>query len=120
LLAHLEQLAQELAGDHLALAAVVHVGGVKERDSAFHGAPQDRLRTLLVERPFAALVLAVAHHPQADARDAQAGGTEVDVSHRRPPWSRRAAHFELTSRPSAGLAAAWRSGRIEEHFGDVR
>src|ERR1700748_3678676 len=46
----------------------------------------DRLRGLLVQRPLAALVLAVAHHPQADARDAQPGCAEVDVSHRSSPW----------------------------------
>jgi hypothetical protein len=70
LLAHAEQLLQQPARDDLALAAVVDVGGVEERDAALDRLPHDRLRLLLVERPGPALVLAVAHHPEAYAGDA--------------------------------------------------
>ena len=81
LLAHPEELAQEAAGDDLALAAVVDVGGVEEDDPALDRPPHDRLGGRLIERPLPALVLAEAHHPQAHARDAQAGAAEVDVLH---------------------------------------
>ena len=73
LLAHAEEPLQHAAGHDLALAAVVDVGGVEERDPALDRAADDRLRAVLLERPRAALVLAVAHHPEADARDAQPG-----------------------------------------------
>ena len=62
-------------------AAVVDVGGVEEGDAALDGAAHDRLGGRFVERPLAALVLAEAHHPEADARDAQAGAAEVHVVH---------------------------------------
>ena len=67
-----EELAQDPARQHLALAAVVDVGGVEERDAAVERATHDRLRILLAERPRPLLVLAEAHHSQAKARDAQA------------------------------------------------
>ncbi len=51
LLAHAEELLQELPGEHFALAAVVDVGGVEERDAALDRAAKDRLGALLVERP---------------------------------------------------------------------
>ena len=51
LLAHAEELAQQAAGDDLALAAVVDVGGVEEGDPALDGAAHDRLGRRLVERP---------------------------------------------------------------------
>ena len=82
LLAHAEEPRQDAAGHDLALAAVVDVRGVEERDPALDRAADDRLRCGLVERPGAALVLAVAHHPEAEARDAQPGVAEVHVVHR--------------------------------------
>ena len=69
------------AGDDLALAAVVDVGGVEERDPALDGAPDDRLRIGLGERPRPLRVGAEAHHAEAHARDAQAGVAEVHVLH---------------------------------------
>ena len=66
---------------HLALAAVVDVGGVEEGDAALDRAPDDRLGLRLVERPRPLLVPAEAHHPQAHARHAQAGVAEIDVLH---------------------------------------
>ena len=62
---------QEPAGDDLALAAVVDVGGVEERDAALDGALDDRLGGGLVEHPRPLRRRAVAHHAEADARDAQ-------------------------------------------------
>ncbi len=81
LLARAEELSQQAAGDHLALAAVVDVGGVEEDDPALNRTAHDRLGSLLFEGPFAALVCAVAHHSEADARDPKAGCSEVDVVH---------------------------------------
>ena len=52
--------------DHLALAAVVDVGGVEEADAAVDRAPDDRLGFLLAERPAPLLAGAEAHHPEAD------------------------------------------------------
>src|SRR5205823_150185 len=74
-------LAQQAAGDDLALAAVVDVGGVEEDDAALDGALDDRLGIRFIERPGTALVLPVAHHPEAQTRNAQAGVTEVQVLH---------------------------------------
>ena len=81
LLAHAEEPLQQAAGDDLALAPVVDVGGVEEDDSALDRAAHDRLGRGLVERPFPALVLAEAHHPQAEARDAQTGLAKIQVLH---------------------------------------
>jgi hypothetical protein len=67
LLARAEQALQHTPGDHLALAAVVDVGGVEEADAALDGSPDDRLRVVLRERPAPFLARAEAHHPQADA-----------------------------------------------------
>ncbi|HEY4824420.1 MAG TPA: aldo/keto reductase, partial [Solirubrobacteraceae bacterium] len=67
LLARAEQLAQQAAGDDLALAAVVGVGGVIEVDSGFDRAADDRLGLGLGDRPLSTLVRAEAHHPHADA-----------------------------------------------------
>src|SRR6185369_1258823 len=71
LLTHPEELAEQPAGHDLALAAVVDVGRVEEDDPAVYRALDDRLGGRLVERPFPALVLAEAHHPEAHARDAE-------------------------------------------------
>ena len=70
LLAHAEEPRQDAAGDDLARPAVVDVCGVEEGDPAFDRAADDRLRVGLLERPGAALVLAVAHHPGRRARHA--------------------------------------------------
>ena len=55
-LAHAEEPRQDAAGHDLALAAVVDVRGVEERDPAFDRAADDRLRLRLFERPGTALV----------------------------------------------------------------
>src|SRR5436190_2891122 len=83
LLARAEQLLQQPAGDHFALAAVVDVGGVEEDDPGLDRAADDRLGRILVERPWALLALPVAHHPEAEPRDAQARTAEVHVLHAR-------------------------------------
>src|SRR5262249_35742461 len=77
-----EEPAEEIAGDDLALAAVVDVGRVEERDPALDRSTDDRLGLGLVERPLALAALPEAHHPEADARDAQPGAPEVHVLHR--------------------------------------
>src|SRR4029453_6053175 len=81
LLTGAEEPAEQPTGDDLALAAVVDVGGVEEDDAALDGPPDDRPGRRLVQRPRAALVRAEAHHPQAHARDAQAGVPQVHVPH---------------------------------------
>src|SRR5581483_2427750 len=82
LLARAEQLAQQVAGDHLARTAVVDVGGVEEDDAALDRAPDDRLGGVGVDRPLPAGMRAVAHHPEADPRDAEPRVAEVYVLHR--------------------------------------
>jgi len=81
LLASPEELAQQAAGDDLALTAVVDVGGIEEDDPALDRSLDDRLGGRLIKRPLATLMLPEAHHSEADARDAQAGTAEVDVLH---------------------------------------
>src|SRR5207253_1880659 len=81
LLTRAEELPEQPPGDDLALAAVVDVRGVEEDDSALDSATDDRLRSLLVQCPRPILVGAVAHHPKADPRDAQARAAEVHVLH---------------------------------------
>src|SRR3954447_5843313 len=83
LLARGEQLLQQAAGDHLALAAVVDVCGVEEDDAALRRPAHDRFRSLFVERPGPLVATAIAHHPEADPRDAQAGPAEVHIVHGR-------------------------------------
>jgi hypothetical protein len=78
-----EELCEQLAGQHLALAAVVDVRGVEERDAVLGRAPDDRLRVRFAQRPRPFGVLPEAHHPQADARHAQSRVTEVHVPHAR-------------------------------------
>jgi hypothetical protein len=85
LLARPEELAQNAAGEDLALAAVVDVGGIEEDDPALDRPSDNGLGCRLVESPLAALVTAEAHHPQAHARNAQAGAAKVYVLHPRLP-----------------------------------
>src|SRR3954469_14334557 len=77
-----QEARHEPARGHLARAARVDVGGVEERDAALDGAADDRLRGGLVEDPGAVGVVAVAHHPEAHARDVEAGAAESDLIHR--------------------------------------
>ena len=94
LLARAEELREQAPGQHLALAAVVDVRRVEEGDASLDGGADDRLRLVLPDGPRSALVLAEAHHPEADARHAQACPPEVDV-----------VHAEQPSQPVAGGAA---------------
>jgi hypothetical protein len=71
-----------MAGYNFALPAVVDVRGVEEGNPRFDRSTHDRLGNVLIQGPFATLVLAVAHHPEAEARDAKAGGAQIHVSHR--------------------------------------
>src|SRR5262249_3641056 len=75
------------AEDLLAGAVGVGVGGVEEVDPQLQGPEQEGPAPLLVQRPGvgAALGHAVAHAPQAEARDLEAGLSEVHVVHRSPP-----------------------------------
>ena len=60
---------------------VVDVGRVEERDAAFDGALDDRLGGGLVDRPRSLRRRAVAHHSEANARDAQTRAPEIHVLH---------------------------------------
>ena len=107
LLARREQLLQQAAGDHFALAAVVDVCGVEEDDSALDRPAHDRLGGLFVERPGPLLAAAVAHHPEADSRDAQAGPAETDVIHSGTLPSHEApSAYQRVDTPSASTRAA--------------
>ena len=72
---------EDPARDHLALAEVVDIGRVEERDPALDSPPDDRLCLRLGQRPRPLLDVAEAHHPETEARHAQAGVAEVDVAH---------------------------------------
>ena len=76
-----EELRQHPPGDDLALAAVVDVGGVEERDPALDRAPDDRLRVGLGERPrplSCAPKLIIPRHTRETRRP---GVAEVHVLH---------------------------------------
>ena len=75
------ELAQELAGDALALAEGVDVGGVEEVDAGFDGALDDGARFIFFQHPLAPLFGAVGHHAEAERRDADSGVAEVDDGH---------------------------------------
>jgi hypothetical protein len=81
LLAQTEEFAQHAAGDDLTLTAVVDVGRVEEDGPALDRRAHNRLRSRLVERPRPALVPAEAHHPEANAGDAQPRPAEIHVFH---------------------------------------
>ena len=72
----------EGAGDLLALALVVDVGGVEEEDPTLDGPAHDRLRLRRRKRPLAARRRPVAHHSEADPRHPQSGRAEVHDLHR--------------------------------------
>ena len=61
--------ADKASGEHLALTAVVDVGGVEEGDPALDSPANDRLGIVLGKRPGPLGVLPKAHHPQTHARD---------------------------------------------------
>ena len=63
------------------LCPPLYVGSVEEDDPALDRTPNDRLRSSLVERPAPRLVRAVTHHPETEARHAQAGRAEIHVVH---------------------------------------
>ena len=86
LLARAEEPLEDTAGHNLARTLVVDVGGVEEDDPAIHRAADDRLCVGLVESPGTLLALAVAHHPEADAGDAQPGVAEIHVVHEAPRY----------------------------------
>ena len=73
------ELAEEFAGDALAFADGVHVGGVEEVDAGFDGAADEGAGLVFFEDPLAPLFAAVGHHAEAEWGDARAGGAEVDV-----------------------------------------
>jgi hypothetical protein len=77
------EVVQRPPDDLLAGAVGVDVGGVEEVDARFDAALDERPALLLVERPGvgAAVGNAVAHAAEADGRDVEAGGAELDVLH---------------------------------------
>ena len=77
------EILQRPAGDLLAGAARVHVGGVEEVDPGLERRARRRAALLvLVEHPVAPLAGAVGHHAEAEPRHLEAGGAEIDVFHR--------------------------------------
>jgi hypothetical protein len=76
-----EEPAQDAPGQHFALALVVDVRSVEEGDATLDRAAYDRLGVFLAKRPGPLVARPEAHHPEADARDAQAGAAEVHVAH---------------------------------------
>jgi len=65
-IAAIEKPAEQAAGDLLAHAVGVRVGGIEVRDAAVGGRLDDRLGRCLVEVPGPFGPSAVAHHAQAD------------------------------------------------------
>ncbi len=78
-----EEIAEHAAAEPFALATVVDVGGVEERDPAFDRVADDGLGLVLGERPRALGVLPEAHHPEAHARHAEPGLSQIYVPHDR-------------------------------------
>ena len=76
------ELAQEGAGEPLARTAGIHVGGIEKVDARLDRTLHQRPARLGVEHPGTPLGTAVGHHAEADARDLDAGGAEIDVLHR--------------------------------------
>ena len=77
------EVAQRAAGDLLAAAAGVDVGGVEEVDARLEGVPDERPGRVLVEDPLVAAAgrVAPAHAAQGDGRDVESGGAELRVAH---------------------------------------
>ena len=74
-------LLQRAAGDLLAAAEGVHVGGVEEVDALLQRLADEGAARLLVEDPFTPGRIAVGHAAEAEARDGEAGGAEANVVH---------------------------------------
>ena len=121
---------QHAPGDHLALAAVVDVGGVEEDDAALDRAPDDRLGLVLAERPAPLLAGPEAHHPEADdARRASRCGRGSRSARRdtrryacldRTHGSPRLAGRGRLPREAARLAARQPPGRAAAPSGAAR
>ncbi len=77
------EVAQGAADDLLARAVGIGVGGVEEVDAELEGSFDERPALFFVERPGmrASLRHPVAHAAEADARDLEAGLSEIDVFH---------------------------------------
>ena len=95
-----EELREQPSGDLLAAAARVHVGGVEERHARLDRVPHDRLRILLRELPGPNGRIAVAHHPEADPRDPEAGRAEAHVLHQSAGRASRCTATAATTRPT--------------------
>ena len=78
---HLGIFPQGLAGDLLAHAQRVHVGGVEEVDSGLDGLAEEGHGRLFFQDPGPPLGTAVAHAAQAEAGDFDAGAAEISVLH---------------------------------------
>src|SRR5690606_25426057 len=77
---HAEML-QRPAGDLLADAQRIDVGGVEEIDAGVERRLDERAGLGLVEHPVAPALRPVGHHAEAEAGDLEAGRAEIDVLH---------------------------------------
>src|SRR5882724_7913580 len=75
------ELLESAAGDLLADAERVHVGGIEEVDAELDGAPEERAALLFFEDPLAPFLRPVGHAAETDAGDLEAGGAEANVFH---------------------------------------
>ncbi len=114
-----EELAEQAAGRDLARSVGIDVCGIEERDAAVGRGLDDWLRGVLVKCPRPVAVVAVAHHPEANPRDPQAGLAQVHIPHSSPPGRRQHQHRTLPHSPSgrdARAAPASYSGRPGSGF----
>ena len=82
------EIAQGAPQDFFAGAGGVEVGGIEEVDPQFEGAADEWAAGFFIQRPLPALGGApVAHAPQADARDFEAGVAKAGVLHGFAPVS---------------------------------
>ncbi len=104
------ELAQQLAGEDLALAKRVDVSGVEEVDAGLDGTLHQRAGLVLLQHPFAPLLRAVGHHAETERRDADAGLAEPHIIHLHftsGDWTRQGtAEFRAGERISTKEAAA--------------
>src|SRR5688572_9953686 len=78
----LREVANRAAQDLLRLAERVHVGDVEEVDALLERALDEWTALLFGEDPGAPCRVAVSHDAETDARNLDAGASEIDVLHR--------------------------------------
>ena len=108
-----KELRQHAPGDDLALAAVVDVRGVEERDPALDGAPDDRLGLLLGAAPTGRLSCSPKLIIPRHTRDTRSP-VLPRFTYSTPASSRRSTHRSRDTRPhSTKSGRRWRwSSRV--------